>query len=372
MKRRNLFILAAIAALLLIVYFISLNGKMPRETFADVGVAGVDSECPITAVRGPDGSITVQPGGKKFGTLSSYVDYLTSLYAKGSKCIPPMVTSNKEPVPGIIGGQGNSVEPPSAFNLQGATRDVLSTDLHNEMTSAKTPINKLDDYEYDRVDQVERGNRNKISTASKNELMEKHRLDWATLPFNSEDRAKQEDTFTAGRMESMHKDPESGVFFSKAEGTDVEPPDVEAQKLREQKLLAAYKPTAVSKHEIDTESQAVARLVSGIYKEDPNWEPVINKVGENKWEVTELRAKPRTEKWEEAQTQTLAMAEANGKSIPPPSIDINDRIRGDPYFDKGGLGDRDNNRFWNYNDFRKWTPGLERMFAPTMENKDWN
>ena len=103
MKRRNLFILAAIAALLLIVYFISLNGKMPRETFADVGVAGVDSECPITAVRGPDGSITVQPGGKKFGTLSSYVDYLTSLYAKGSKCIPPMVTSNKEPVPGIIG-----------------------------------------------------------------------------------------------------------------------------------------------------------------------------------------------------------------------------------------------------------------------------
>lgn len=370
MKRRILIILAAVAALLFIVFIRSLNGVMPREAFAN-SPSAADSQCPTSAKRSPDGSIIVQPGNKTFGTLSSYVDYLTSLYAKGANCIPPMVSSNREPVPGILGGLGNGAEPPAAVNLQGATRDVLSTDFHNEMTSAQTPINKLDDYEYDRVDQVERGSRNTISTAAKNELMENRRLDWANLPFNSEYRAEQEDTFTSGRMDSMHKDPESGVFFNKMEGTDVEPPDVEAQKLREQKILASYQPTAVSKHVVDSESEAVAKLVEAMYKDDPNWEPVISKVNENKWEVTELRPKPKKERWEDAKTQTLAMAEANGKAIPPPVIDINDRMRGDPYFDKSGLGDRDNNRFWDYNDFRKWTPGLERMFAPTMDNKHW-
>lgn len=367
MKRNILILLAVVAAILFVVFIRSLHGVMPRETF----VGNANSQCPTHATRGPDGSITVQPGDKKFSTLSSYVDYLTSLYAKGANCIPPMVSNNREPVAGILGGLGNGAEPPAAANLQGATRDVFSSDFHNEMTSAKTPINKLDDYEYDRVDQVERGSRNKISTAAKNELLETRRLDWANLPFNSEDRAAQEDTFTAGRMESRYKEPESGVFFKKSEGVDVGPPDVEAHRLREQKILAAYQPTAVSKHVVDSESEAVAKLVEAIYKDDPNWEPVISKVNENKWEVTELRPKPKQEKWEDAETQTLAMAEANGRAIPPPVLDINDRMRGDPYFDKSGVGDRDSNRFWNYNDFRKWTPGLERMFAPTHETKEW-
>ena len=36
-----------------------------------------------------------------------------------------------------------------------------------------------------------------------------------------------------------------------------------------------------------------------------------------------------------------------------------------------GVADQDNGRFWNYKDFNKFTPGLERMFAPSMSQRDW-
>ena len=47
------------------------------------------------------------------------------------------------------------------------------------------------------------------------------------------------------------------------------------------------------------------------------------------------------------------------------------RLQDDPYFDKSGVVDKANDRFWNYKEFNKWTPGLERMFAPTVDTKDW-
>jgi hypothetical protein len=241
----------------------------------------------------------------------------------------------------------------------------------DETTSRKDPINKLDDYEYTRVFESERGSRNSLETGTKNQLLGQRVHDWANLPFNSEERAKQEDTFIAGRMEDAYRDPKSGVFFNNVRGTTVEPPDVEASRAREQKLLAAYRPTDISKHVMDNETEAVANLVNKVYGEDPNWEPVVSKTGENQWAVTELKPKLRKEKYEESNTQELSMLEAKGLVVPPPIIEINDRIRGDPYFDKSGVGDRDNNRLWNYKDFNKWTPGLERMFAPTMDNKAW-
>ena len=59
-----------------------------------------------------------------------------------------------------------------------------------------------------------------------------------------------------------------------------------------------------------------------------------------------------------------------GKSYNP-SMTIVDNQRGDPFFDKAGVVDYDNNRVWKYNDFTKWTPGLERMFAPTNDTQAW-
>jgi len=330
----------------------------------------VNSLCPKEAKRGPDGRIHIKPGNRTFQTMNEYMEFLTDLYTKGATCIAPRVTPNRSPVDQMLGGLGVGAQPPESTNLEGTARNI-ETANEDEGPSARTKINKLDDYEYTRVFQQERGNRNVIEKATQSKLLENRILDWANLPFNSEDRATAEDSFVAGRMESGFREPKSGVFFNTVRGADVEPPDVEAARAREQKLLAAYRPTDITQHVIDNETEAVANLVHKVYQEDVNWEPVVTKVGENQWEVAELRPKARKEKWEDEKTNDLAMMESRGLVVPPPMIDIDDRIRNDPYFDKAGVGDRDNNRLWNYKDFNKWTPGLERMFAPTTDNRAW-
>jgi len=354
-----------VAVLLLMIWVIGFY-RFSKERFVDMPA----KDCPTEAVRGPDGRIHIKPGKQSFQTLSDYVGYLSGLYAKGVTCIPPKVKSHRTPVAGILGGLGNGAQTPESLNLEGTTRDIMDH-TGEEGPFNKKKIQKLDDYEYSRVFDQERGSRNNLSQASKNELLETRVLDWANLPFNSEERAKEEDSFIAGRMESGFREPKTGVFFNTVRGSTLEPPDVEAARMREQKILAAYRPTDISKHIVDNETEAVANLVTKVYAEDKAWEPVVTKVGENQWEVTELRPKPRKEQYESEATQELSMMEAKGLVIPPPVVDISDRIRGDPYFDKSGLGDRDNNRLWNYKDFNTWTPGLERMFAPTADNKAW-
>jgi hypothetical protein len=359
-------VLAAI--IVLIIGLIAVASPIAKEGFSATASAPA---CPTSAQRGPDGSIIVQPMNLTFKTMKDYVAYLAGLYAKGATCLAPMVQPNRMPVHGIIGGQDNQANGLAAATLENATRTVLETDLYNELTSARTPINKLDDYEYSRVFQSEDQRRNKLTSEEKNKLLRSRVLDWANLPFNSEDRSEKEDEFVAGRMESGMREPKSGVFFTSAEGESVMPPDVEAAKLREQKLLATYKPTEISTHVIDNETEAVANLVMKQYASDPNWEPVVTKTGENKWEVTELRPKPRKERYEDGTTINTTLVEGSPLTMPAPSISIDDRNRDDPYFAKDGVVDTDNSRFWNYNDFKKWTPGLERMFAPTADTKAW-
>lgn len=367
MKRDRILGIIVVVAICIVFGIHWLINRRANEPFTDSSVNG--KECPTEAKRGPDGRIYVKPGNKSFGTLPDYVGYLRDLYAGGATCIPPKVQPNRETVSGILGGLGNGQEPPAATQMQGAERDVLNFDSTAETTSAKTPIHKLDDYEYTRVFQSEKQER---MSAGPKEPITSHILDWAKLPFNSEERAAQEDEFVAGRMEAGFREPKSGVFFNSMESKTVLPPDVEAAKLREQKILASYQPTAISKHIIDSETEAVGKLVHDMYASDSAWEPVVTKVDENRYEVTELRPKPRIESYEDDKTVSLATAEERGIAIPPPSLDIHDRLQDDPYFDKSGVGDRVNSRYWNYNDFKKWTPSLERMFAPTDSTREWS
>lgn len=342
----------------------------PTATESFAAASDPNANCPTEAMRGPDGRIHVKPGDRSFQTMADYVGYLADLYTKGATCLAPKVRNAREPVFGVFGGQGVGAIPPAAVNLESATRAVLDT-REPEETYARTKIDKLDDYEYTRIEQSERDSRNNLSTAVKNELLEGRKLDWANLPFNSEARAAAEDEFIAGRVEDMYRDPKTGVFFKNMAGGSLLPPDEDAAKMREQKILSSYRPTELTKHTIDSKTEAVAKLVNEMYKSDPKYEPVITKVDENKWEVSELRPRPQKESYSDAQAMTLSMAQEKGISIPPPEINISDRLSDDPYFDKSGVGDQANNRFWDYKDFNKWTPGLERMFAPTLNNKEW-
>lgn len=357
---------STIIVVLLLIFFGTTH--VPNEPFDN---PSEDIVCPVAAVRTPGGKIEVQPGSKVFDTMQDYLEYLNTLYAKGSLCIPPKVKQQQLPIPGVLGGLGTNTESPDSVKRQGKTRTVLDFEPEEQEAYAKTPIDKLDDYEYTRVFERENSSRNAISTFSSNERINSHKLDWANLPFNSEDRSKQENEFVSGRMEKGFRDPETGVFFSNVDGKNVVPPDMDAAKEREQKVLSSYQPTDITNHVLDNDTKTVAQIVNAAYKNDPDWEPVVSKVGDYQWEVTELRPKPRKEQYKDEQTRDLALAQQRGETLPPPSISIDDRLRDDPYFDKSGVGDIDNQKYWKYEDFNKWTPGLERMFAPTLSNREW-
>lgn len=368
--------IVVIVAILVIVCCLYTDPAIPKEHFSDTPT------CPTSASRDANGVIHIQPGNKTFQTLQEYVSYLSGIYSdpKNSTCVPPVVQSSAAsgttiPTPGILGGLGTGTISPSDVGKEGPDRSVLNTATSEwDTSSAQTGIRRLDDYEYSRIYESERQPRNsQISKETKDKLLSQRILDWASLPFNSEARAEQEDEFIAGRMEGGFREPKTGAFFSNMQGNQVLPPDEEALKLKEQAILAAYRPTNITKHVVDSETERVASLVSKMYADDPNWEPVIEKTGNHQWAVTELRPKPRKEKWEDAQTIDIATAETTGIATvnPAPNVQIYDRNMKDPYFDKQGIRDSERDRFWSYDSFSKWTPGLERMFAPTAETKAW-
>lgn len=296
-------------------------------------------------------------------------------------CEPPQIELYNGPISGIIGGQGNGNSTPSQVANQAADRTVMRTvmmeQIPGEQTSAQTPINRLDDYEYSRIFELENAPRNaKLSKQQKNALTNQYVLDWSALPFNSEARASAEDAFVAARLEDGFREPKTGVFFKSVEGFEVAPPDHEGFEAREQKVMTGYKPTEVTKHVVDDEMERVAKVVAQTYSTDPNWEPIVEKTGEHQYAVTELRPRPKKETYaSEDAAPTVEEAKAaglvSGQSLNP-NVTIQDSATsGDPFFDKGGVVDYSNNRFWRYQDFNKWTPGLERMFAPTNETKAW-
>ncbi len=377
-------------------------------------VARLGGLCPTSAAYNVDGKIVIQPSGMRFDTMADYTNYITAFYAKNTSCNPiPAVQPYGGPQSGVLGGLGTGTA--SADQVAGERNDrtVINQALQDlydqwdantsskepgtipvrtfqfpapgEQTYAKTPINSLDDYEYNRVFQLEnRPRMSELPKQVKNNLLNAMQLDWPTLPYSSDERASLEEQFVDARMadESLIREPKSGVYFRNMDGVDVEPPDTDATAAREAKILSAYQPTDITKHVVDDEYERVAKVVAQQYSTDPDWEPVVEKRGPHQYAVTELRPRRKTNDkgeaetvWEDEVPTTVADAKQQGllegAEFTPTTMSIQDNLQ-DPYFAKTGVADYSNNRFWRYSDFNKWTPGLERMFAPTDPTNEWH
>jgi hypothetical protein len=358
-------------------YAMMFQNLVTKEGFAvNEGLAfmssGKETDCPLSAQRQPDGKIQVQPQNRSFDTMADYAAWLTSQAAAGSMCIPPMVKGPKEV--DVIQGPGSpsadrTIAPSKEqINKQDPAGNVFTSQVEGEHTYAKTPINKVDDYEYTRVFQNENGPRGELSKTTVNSLTAKNQFDWAKLPFNSETRAAAETEFISGRKDSATREPKSGVFFKDLEGMAVNPPDEDSREIREKASMEPFKASPAEKlteHKVED----VAEMVRKMYADDPNWEPVVEKVGENQYRVSELRPKARREKFKEDEDTTIRKAKDDG--LISASVEVEGGKGSDPYFDKQGVLDYSNDRFWEYKDFKKWSGGLERMFAPTLDQTNW-
>ncbi len=231
------------------------------------------------------------------------------------------------------------------------------------------PINDVDDYEYNFVFQSE-GDR-ELSKATINKLTAQYPLDWSGLPpsamrFQEGFKQQQEAYANAPPV------PEGVNPFKEIDGSSLTPPDTSAIEMEERKILSTYAskpPVPPAEYNIEDAKQ----LIDKIY-EKKNLIPQVKVRDNNVYEVIGTRRKDEKVVYEGDDVQEESEAPVVGTeavnvamedqiTIPQKASDIAAGL--DPYYTPNT-----STRTGRW-DYMRWTPGLERMFAPTYPTQDW-
>jgi hypothetical protein len=227
------------------------------------------------------------------------------------------------------------------------------------------PIDDLDDYDLSLVFQNQ-GSK-EASKKQINDAMTRYPMDWVTQGPNSQHFQDNQAEFEKQNIENINNPP-SEKMYTEINGSDMTPLDINTIDDEEKKILQTYKPEC-SKGLLEYSVDDVKALVDKIYIKK-GLIPIIekSKQAENAWEITEVKEKNPHIVWEddlERQTERQRMDSRREELIEVPYT-VSDVAAGlDPFFSP-----RTSTRDGKY-DYYKWTPGLERMFAPTYPIKAW-
>jgi hypothetical protein len=221
------------------------------------------------------------------------------------------------------------------------------------------PIQSVDDYEYNYVFQNESDR--EMTQGLRNKLMSQYPMHFSVLPpsapnfvanTNEEFQDKDvSDTADSGRNP-----------YSAISNEDLAPPDTLSREQEERKLLQAYQPKKAG--ELTTYNiEDAMEIIKKIY--DKKGEiPDVKMRENNVYEIVGSRRKDEKIVYED--TDTTADAETTNAHIKIPSHVQDLSESRDPFYE---MNDRNTKQDkWNY---REWTPGLERMFAPTEPRANW-
>lgn len=226
---------------------------------------GNRDRCPKTLHRNADGSLKLHPSGQTFPDMNAFQQWWHSS-GENASCPLPVLTGAREVSVMEKGGE---------------------VGFPGEQTYAKTPIYKVDDYEFSRIFGYERNGHMDIPRQNFNMILNDRTFDWADRPMTSDERkgkyAGLVEGFTAaGELKSEASRREAVARYGEKrhgrtpghpwDPTDQDP-DVDCK--------------------ISREAKEVASMVAKAYENDPDWEPVITKVGANHWEVNELKPRRR-------------------------------------------------------------------------------
>jgi len=228
-------------------------------------------------------------------------------------------------------------------------------------------INDVDDYEMSAIFQNQ-GSRE----ASKKEIsdaMTRYPLDWSAQGHGSQ--YFQENQTKYLKQQQGIPQPES---YYKDMNTQMLLPDSAALDEEERKILQTYKPES-SKGLLQYSVDDVTGLLTKIY-DKKGLVPVIEKSqqGENIWEIVEVKEKNPTIVWEDGEqtqldaqlSQQQQMMKKRGEETIHVPHTVSDVAAGqDPFFSSNP-----STRIGK-TDYTTFTPGLERMFAPTYPVKSW-
>jgi hypothetical protein len=318
-KALQVVVLFAVLALLVVV------------VYAYYGGAPV---CDTSLVSNADGSLTLKPSGHVFASMNEFQQWF---HSSGMVNVCPLPVDETTPRP----------------STQRSSNDGAGT----EQTFATTPIYKVDDYEFSRVFGYERAGHMDVPRQNFNMILENRTFDWADRPLTSDERrvsyAGLREGFTAaGSLESV---PAEGLRdYAREAAAQWTPPSA----------------SALTDCKAGRETKEVAKLVAHAYEGDPDWEPVVMKVGPNQWEVNEL--KPRRRQGEISDAVDDSVVDTTNDAV-----DISFRYRErevqeaaiDPYF--AGVGSLPYEPSRSTDPFYGPVPGMERMFGPTFDKAKW-
>jgi hypothetical protein len=271
------------------------------------------------------------------------------------------------PVPPAVESQLDSNRPPPEEDQGSCRKEKVIMEQRTNPPWAREAVNSLDDFEMNMLYQNESDR--ELSTQLRNKLMSQRPLDWAGLPPSSSQ-------FQAGLRESFQNAtptvPDDAKPFQAVSGDSMKPPDTAALEMEERKILQTYKPAdateLVKKYDVDD----VEKMIADIYDKRGLVPTVSHKKDTNVWEVVGTRRKDEKVVYEDedpeapASTGPVRSAGEATITVPPTAYDVT--AAKDPFYDTSAPGGKTRTGKWNY---QSWTPGLERMFAPTNETENW-
>ena len=218
----------------------------------------------------------------------------------------------------------------------------------------QNPINEIDDYEISSVFH----NQGSKATSKKDisEAMSQYPLDWSVQGQNSQFFQENQQEFKKKTMQPVK--PYDGAQADLL-------PDTMFQDDEEKKILQTYKPEA-SKGLLQYSIDDVKDLLKKIY-DKKGLIPVVekSKQAENVWEIVEVKEQNPTIVWEDDADPYKIKRERGEDVIRIPRTASDTAAGMDPFFQSNP-----SSRMGKH-DYTQFTPGLERMFAPTFPVKAW-
>lgn len=228
------------------------------------------------------------------------------------------------------------------------------------------PIRSVDDYEYNLVFQNE-GDRG-ITKRTRDALMSQYPMDWSVQPPSSE---LFQQGLASFREAFANPGPRQvGNPYQEVDGSNMTPPDTMAAEKKEREILATYTPKdpqSLTTYNVEDANELIKRIYGA-----KGLDAQVKQTGENQFTIVSTSKKDAPIVYEDdVNAPTAGVADLGPNpvqgegTIIVPAVASEVQMGLDPFYTPSA-NTRDGR--WNY---QKWTPGLERAFAPSEPLTNW-
>jgi hypothetical protein len=258
-------------------------------------------------------------------------------------------------------------------------RDKVIMEQNLNPPYAVDPINSVDDYEYNLIFQNE-GDRG-ITKAQRDLLMSSYPMDWSVQPPSSELFQKG---MAAFKESFANPTPQpSGNPYKQVDGSNMTPPDTLQNEMKEREILSTYVPK--KPNELTTyDASDVKDIIQRIY-DSKGMVADYKQTGKNVYTVIGTRRKDEKILYEDEEAAVTggpnpaageksavspggSMTVGEGEAeIVVPAIATEVQAGLDPFFSPSTTQKTRDGKW----DYTRWTPGLERAFAPSESRSNW-